>query len=35
MGYLWGELRQATTVIFSGNSYSLNIAWVTIRVAIT
>ncbi len=35
MAYLWHEVRSAIPLIFSsGNSYILNVLWVTIRVAI-
>ncbi len=34
MGHLWAQLRQAVPLIASGNSYVLNVAWVTIRVAL-
>jgi tungstate transport system permease protein len=34
MGYLWGELRHAIPLITGGDGDTLNILWVTIRVAV-
>jgi tungstate transport system permease protein len=34
VGYLWHELRSAIPLIANGNGYVLNVAWVTIRVAV-
>ena len=34
MGYLWEQVRSAVPLIFHGNSYILDLAWVTIRLAV-
>jgi tungstate transport system permease protein len=34
VGFLWHELKSAIPLIFHGNSYILNVTWVTIQVAL-
>ena len=34
MGYLWEQVRSAVPLILHGNSYILDLAWVTIRLAV-
>ena len=34
MGFLWHEVRTALPLIWASNGYILNIAWVTVRVAL-
>ncbi len=34
MRYLWDQVRSAVPLIFHGNSYILDLAWVTIRLAV-
>jgi tungstate transport system permease protein len=34
VSYLWDQVRSAVPLIFQGNSYILDLAWVTIRLAV-
>jgi tungstate transport system permease protein len=34
VSYLWDQVRSAVPLIFHGNSYILDLAWVTIRLAV-